>query len=477
MSPSDTALWKDRLRQARIEHNWRQHEVAERVGASVLTVQRWERGSHQPSVYFQLKLCALFGKNAEELGFVPDHVVPPSAEETLFRPGGETGQLLSDSREKREEAHSFPVSSSPDERTESPVQRPFPLPKQVHPSRRKVLTAGIALGGGLACAGIWKVFASLNQRQRIPTIPPLADGRPFRYTHAGAVTFLSWSPDGKWLASASADQTVQIYDLSTGSQVRTYRGHTDTVSGVAFSPDGTHLVSTSLDGTVQLWEATTGTKKGVRSEQSMGVTGPLSGASWSSEIACIACIANDVAVVLDANTLAFRNGSSNVVSVPNAVSLAPHAPVILFAAIDHLVRTWDLTTQIGFVTCAGHTRKVLAVGWSPDGTKAVSGGQDQTVRIWEVPTVTEGQVLAGTSVLVYGGHTDWVQAVVWSPDGSKIASAGRDQTVQVWDASSGHVLFSHRGHKASVNSLAWSPDGAFLASASDDTSVQIWKVT
>src|SRR4051794_11443305 len=77
MSLSDTARWKDLLRQARVERNWRQRDVAERLGASVLTIQRWERGSHQPSVYFQLKLCALFGKSAEELGFVLSNS-PPS---------------------------------------------------------------------------------------------------------------------------------------------------------------------------------------------------------------------------------------------------------------------------------------------------------------------------------------------------------------------------------------------------------------
>lgn len=97
MDASHTTRWKDRLRQARIERNWRQHEVAEHLGASVLTVQRWERGSHQPSMYFQLKLCALFGKSAEDLGFVPSN------------------QWVSDPPTNREAEHPLPVSfSSPE---------------------------------------------------------------------------------------------------------------------------------------------------------------------------------------------------------------------------------------------------------------------------------------------------------------------------------------------------------------------------
>lgn len=491
MSSSEVTLWKDRLRQARIEHSWRQHEVAERVGASVLTVQRWERGSHQPSVYFQLKLCALYGKNAQELGFVPLNK-PLSASPT--RREAEYTSSASSSFTETSAPNGVQVLSTSVERSEQPdwneqaeplVQQAFPAPKRVLPSRRRILIGGTALGVALASVGIWRFFSALEQGNGVagkggPSVQtgnhsPLADGHPFLYKHAGAVAFLSWSPDGKWLASASADKTVQVYDISNGSHVLTYRGHTDTVSGVAFSPDGTHLVSTSLNGTAHLWEAATGKKKESQTSQLIGTTGPFYGASWSREIARIACIANDLVALLDAHTLEFREGSSNAVSTPNAVSLAPDTPVILFATIDHMVRTWDITTQVGFVTCTGHSRKVLAVGWSPDGSKAVSGSQDQTVRIWGIPRVTEGQALAGSSLLVYRGHTDWVQAVAWSPDGNKIASAGRDQTVQVWDASSGRVLFTHHGHKAPVNSLAWSPDGALLASASDDTSVQIWK--
>lgn len=82
--------WKDQLRQERIRQNWRQQDLADQLGTTVVTVQRWERGSHQPSAYFRIKLCALFGKTAEELGFVPDQVLPPAAEEILSAPAEET---------------------------------------------------------------------------------------------------------------------------------------------------------------------------------------------------------------------------------------------------------------------------------------------------------------------------------------------------------------------------------------------------
>ncbi|HEY1350009.1 MAG TPA: FxSxx-COOH system tetratricopeptide repeat protein [Ktedonobacteraceae bacterium] len=62
--------WNDRLRHERIRRNWRQQDLADHLGTTIITVQRWERGSHRPSAYFRIKLCALFDISAEEFGFV-----------------------------------------------------------------------------------------------------------------------------------------------------------------------------------------------------------------------------------------------------------------------------------------------------------------------------------------------------------------------------------------------------------------------
>ncbi|HEU5375091.1 MAG TPA: FxSxx-COOH system tetratricopeptide repeat protein [Ktedonobacteraceae bacterium] len=78
MSQSHIAHENNRLRQERIRHNWRQKDVAEQLGTTVLTVKRWERGHQQPSPYFRDKLCVLFGKGPEELGLIVDEPHLPS---------------------------------------------------------------------------------------------------------------------------------------------------------------------------------------------------------------------------------------------------------------------------------------------------------------------------------------------------------------------------------------------------------------
>lgn len=67
------------LRRERVQRNWRQQDLADQVGTTATTVRRWEQGSHQPSAYFRVKLCALFGKSAAELGLLEE--APLSSEQ------------------------------------------------------------------------------------------------------------------------------------------------------------------------------------------------------------------------------------------------------------------------------------------------------------------------------------------------------------------------------------------------------------
>ena len=111
---------------------------------------------------------------------------------------------------------------------------------------------------------------------------------------------------------------------------------------------------------------------------------------------------------------------------------------------------------------------IWSYAFSPDGKCALSGGQDNTVRLWDLET--------GRCLRVLEGHRDTVYSVAWSSDGRYALSGSADDTVRLWDLKTGHCLRVLKGHKGSVLSVAWSSDGGRVLSSSFDDTVRLWDV-
>ncbi|MEA5595449.1 caspase family protein, partial [Rivularia sp. UHCC 0363] len=162
--------------------------------------------------------------------------------------------------------------------------------------------------------------------------------------HANSVYGVSFSPDGKMLASASADNTVKLWDISTGKEIKTLTGHTNWVYGISFSPDGKILASASLDKTVKLWDTSTG-----------------------KEIKTIP-------------------GHTDSVW---GISFSPDGKMLASASGDNRVKLWDISTGKEIKTLTGHTNDVRGVSFSPDGKMLASASFDKTVKLWDVSTGKE----------------------------------------------------------------------------------------
>jgi WD40 repeat protein len=85
--------------------------------------------------------------------------------------------------------------------------------------------------------------------------PPLGTVYGIHHGHSDSVRAISWSPDGTRIASCSWDNTVQVWDATTGDTLFTYRGHSLEVNAVAWSPDGSRVASGGNDHAVQVWQA------------------------------------------------------------------------------------------------------------------------------------------------------------------------------------------------------------------------------
>jgi WD40 repeat protein len=117
-------------------------------------------------------------------------------------------------------------------------------------------------------------------------------------------------------------------------------------------------------------------------------------------------------------------------------------------------------------TLKGHTGSVTSVAFSPDGKRALSGGDDATVRLWDIADSKE--------LRRFRGHTDGVCSVAFAPDGKRLLTAGHDGTVRLWDADSGKELHCLRGHRDTVWSVVFLPDGKRALTASCDRTVRLW---
>src|SRR5262249_17443932 len=85
----------------------------------------------------------------------------------------------------------------------------------------------------------------------------LATGRPI-FTlrgHTSEVWAVTFTPDGRRIATSGLDRTIKLWEMETGQEVFTLRGHTNGVLSVAFSADGRRLVTGSTDNTARIWDA------------------------------------------------------------------------------------------------------------------------------------------------------------------------------------------------------------------------------
>ncbi len=290
--------------------------------------------------------------------------------------------------------------------------------------------------------------------------------------HAGAVWRIAFSPDGRTLATPSADGTVRLWNVRTHSQIgEPFRGHTDQVLSAAFSPDGKTLATSSADGAVRLWDVATHEQLG---KPLLGHTNWVYQVAFSPDGKTLASASTDDTVRLwDVGTRKSLGPSLQQDNWVWSVAFSPDGRTLAAADEDRTIWLWRLAGGHWrhVQTLRGHTGPVWNVAFSPDGRTLASASLDKTVRLWNLRTYAEvGPPLEG--------HTDGVESVAFSPDGRRLLTASDDETARLWDVRTHREIGSPlRGHTDWVLSAAFDPkDANTVATGSVDTTARLWNL-
>ncbi len=362
---------------------------------------------------------------------------------------------------------------------------------------------------GVFVLGIWD--ASTGRQTVMPDDPEHVE-------HTGSIAALAFSPDGRYLATASADYSLRLWNFQERQRTVTFSGHGDEVHAAAFSPDGAWLASGARDGTVYLWPI----RPAPVDDVIPGTWQPL---AFSRDSRRLAALNKDRALVFlnlatgeaDQQFPLEREGSDNRGRPRfgfgnHPVALTPDFRTIAFApGGEHLqvidtqtyetnllrspdpfteallmttdgrtlvtaggrnpsrgreVRVWDLTAETNVTLATDASRVLLA----PDNQSLAIVTRSNQVQLWNLPARSLRLTLPTS------GDVGGLSPGAFSSDSRRLALIGQDETIRILDLAEGRLLGICAGHKQRIWSVAFAPDGKTLASVSDDSTLKLWNV-
>ncbi|MFL6284942.1 MAG: TIR domain-containing protein, partial [Pyrinomonadaceae bacterium] len=272
----------------------------------------------------------------------------------------------------------------------------------------------------------------------------------------GGANGISFSRSGKYLAAANGD-VLTVWETAGGQPVLSFK-HGGNVISIGFSPGEESVTTGGYDGVVRVWDL-----PGGRLLWDKPIRKPVITSAFSPDGKYLATASFDYVVLIwDAATGAQRASLRNEVGAPR-LAFSPDGKQIVTASAGE-ARVW--VTATGRKQFAvKHGTYISALAFNPDGSSFATGEQDGFVRLWGA---TDGQELANIK------HGAEIKILSFSPDGAYVASAGADYTARVWSVAGG-LEVTRMCHSGEIDALAFSPSGDLVATASSDNVARVWE--
>lgn len=283
--------------------------------------------------------------------------------------------------------------------------------------------------------------------------------------HHGAVNRAVFSPNGKWVATASDDGTAAIWNSASHRRVHLLTGGHGFVRSISFSADGSRVLTGSHDGTARLWATATG--------RSLAVLQGPAGATLADFVPHtqleVTANADDRLRIWNSNGRALHTVKPGG-GIVFDMAVSPDGHLVATAQQDGTARLWSVPSGRPAGVLRVSSKPLSQIAFSPNGHTLATGGDDGTTRVWSIN---------GTRLASHAGGGHGVSSLAFSPDGSKLVTANLDLTnnAVLWSASTGGKIATLQGHSAPINDVAFSPDGQLIVTASQDGTARVWRAS